>query len=174
MKDLFGAMIQLSGYFRQTLPVIPKSTVADELNACLKSSSLWRYVKKLKLTTNMRVPLQNDPSATEFSRQLLTLGNGQIPVDASTGLISFPANFCEFTSSKKELIIKVFPPLHKIIKISIGLVNGHYQQQRIRTSIRTTSIQLDLIAALYIKTEKKKSKAYDLFFVFLMPALREY
>ncbi|XP_017467368.1 PREDICTED: uncharacterized protein LOC108359826 [Rhagoletis zephyria] len=116
MKDLRGdsrrfggAMILLSGDFRQTLPVIPKSTAADELNACLKSSSLWRHVKKFKLTTNMRVALQNDPSAAEFSRQLLALGNGQIPVDVSTGLVSFPANFCEFTSSKEELITKVFP-----------------------------------------------------------------
>lgn len=57
----------------------------------------------------MRVALQNDSSALEFSRQLLALGNGQIPVDVSTGLISFPANFCQFTSSKEELITKVFP-----------------------------------------------------------------
>jgi ATP-dependent DNA helicase PIF1 len=35
-----GAMILLAGDFRQTLPVIPKSTAADELNACLKSSYL--------------------------------------------------------------------------------------------------------------------------------------
>jgi len=56
-----GAMILLSSDFRQTLPVIPKSTVADEINACLKLSFLWRHVKKLKLTTNMRVELQNDP-----------------------------------------------------------------------------------------------------------------
>ncbi|XP_073815917.1 uncharacterized protein [Musca autumnalis] len=57
----------------------------------------------------MRVALQNDPSAAEFSRQLLELGNGQIPIEVSTGLISFPENFCEFTSSKEELISKVFP-----------------------------------------------------------------
>ncbi|CAI6359148.1 unnamed protein product [Macrosiphum euphorbiae] len=57
----------------------------------------------------MRVALQNDPSAAEFSRQLLSLGNGHIPIDVLTGLISFPANFCEFTSSKEELITKVFP-----------------------------------------------------------------
>ncbi|CAI6372996.1 unnamed protein product [Macrosiphum euphorbiae] len=50
-----------------------------------------------------RVALQNDPSAAEFSRQL------PIPIDVLTGLISFPANFCEFTSSKEELITKVFP-----------------------------------------------------------------
>ncbi|XP_073820577.1 uncharacterized protein [Musca autumnalis] len=116
MKDLRGdlrrfggALILLSGDFRQKLPVIPKSSAADELNACLKSSFLWRHVQKLQLTTNMRVALQNDLSAAEFSRQLLELGNGQIPIDVSTGLISFPENFCEFTSSKEELISKVFP-----------------------------------------------------------------
>jgi len=53
--------------------------------------------------------LQNNPSTAEFSRQLLALGNSQIPVNVSNGLMSFPENFCEFTSSKKELITKVFP-----------------------------------------------------------------
>lgn len=116
MKDLRndarrfgGALILLSGDFRQTLPVIPRSTAADEINACLKSSTLWRYVKKLQLTTNMRVALLNDPSAEVFSNQLLTIGNGRIPVDASNGLISFPPNFCNFVSTKEELINKVFP-----------------------------------------------------------------
>ena len=39
-QNLFGgAMILLAGDFRQTLPVIPRSTAADELNACLKASN---------------------------------------------------------------------------------------------------------------------------------------
>ncbi|KAF2898048.1 hypothetical protein ILUMI_08127 [Ignelater luminosus] len=101
-----GAMILLAGDFRQTLPVIPRSTPADEINACLKTSNLWRYVKNLKLTTNVRVALQNDISAGVFSKTLLDIGNGKIPVDSSTGLISFPTNFCQFTTSKEELISK--------------------------------------------------------------------
>ncbi|XP_044588777.1 ATP-dependent DNA helicase PIF1-like [Cotesia glomerata] len=36
-----GTLLVLSGDFRQTLPVIPRSTYADEINACLKSSPLW-------------------------------------------------------------------------------------------------------------------------------------
>lgn len=40
-------MILLIGDFRQTLPVIPGSAAADEINACLKLSNLWRYVKTL-------------------------------------------------------------------------------------------------------------------------------
>ena len=58
-----GALILLSGDFRQTLPVIPRSTPADEINACRKCKVLWRNVKKLTLKTNMRVQLQNDASA---------------------------------------------------------------------------------------------------------------
>jgi len=127
MKDLRGVsrrfggtMILLSGDFRQTLPVIPRSTAADEINACLKSSFLWWPVKKLKLTTNMRVALHNDPSAAEFSRQLLALGYGHIPIDVLTGLISFPANFCEFTSSKENSLQKSSQALRSIITILIG------------------------------------------------------
>jgi len=30
-----GGMILLAGYFHHTLPVIPRSTPVDELNACL-------------------------------------------------------------------------------------------------------------------------------------------
>ena len=82
-----GAMILLTGDFRQTLQDIAKPTAADQISACLKSS-LWQHVKKLKLTTNMRVALQNDPTASQFSRQLLAHRNDQILV-VSTGLISF-------------------------------------------------------------------------------------
>ncbi|XP_055918612.1 uncharacterized protein LOC129950715 [Eupeodes corollae] len=68
-----GAMILLSVDFRQTLPVIARSTTADEIKACLKASNLWRYVKKLQLCVNIRVALLNDLSADDFSKQLLTI-----------------------------------------------------------------------------------------------------
>lgn len=106
-----GALILLAGDFRQTLPVIPKSTPADELNACLKASHLWKHVKKITLTTNMRVHLQHDASAATFSKQLLDIGNGKVPLDAETKCISFPANFCVMVPSIEELIQKVFPQI---------------------------------------------------------------
>ena len=64
--------------------------MADELKACLKASNLWRYVHKLELTTNMRVHLQGDLSADRFAQQLLTLGDGKVPIDPTSGLISIP------------------------------------------------------------------------------------
>jgi ATP-dependent DNA helicase PIF1 len=62
-----GAMILLAGDFRQTLPVITRSTPADELNTCLKLSILWKYVKTLKLNMNKRIHLQiNDQFGVFF------------------------------------------------------------------------------------------------------------
>ncbi|XP_037932421.1 ATP-dependent DNA helicase pif1-like [Teleopsis dalmanni] len=71
-----GALILLAGDFRQTLPVIPRSTYADEVNACLKSYILWRNVHILRLTEIMRVGLQRDLAAELFAKQLMDIGNG--------------------------------------------------------------------------------------------------
>lgn len=66
-KIFGGAILLLSGDFRQTLPVKPSFTFADEINAFLKQSFLWRTVETLRLTINMRVQLQNNLSAQIFS-----------------------------------------------------------------------------------------------------------
>ncbi|GFX49106.1 hypothetical protein TNCV_3077241 [Trichonephila clavipes] len=104
-----GALILLSGDFRQTLPIIPRSTPADELHACLKSSILWRHLQKLTLKTNMRVQLQRDASAENFAKQLMDVGNGRMEIDESIQCITLPANFCKITESIDELVQKVFP-----------------------------------------------------------------
>ncbi|GFU10025.1 ATP-dependent DNA helicase [Trichonephila clavipes] len=73
-----GALLLLSGDFRQTFPVIPRKIYADEINAYVKESYLWRSISKLCLNINMRVQLQNYPLASRFSEQLLDNGNGRI------------------------------------------------------------------------------------------------
>lgn len=40
----------------------------------------------------MRVHLQNDPAAHEFSKQLLEIGDGKIQIDRTNGLIAVPNN----------------------------------------------------------------------------------
>ena len=100
-EKLFGGgLILLSVDFRQTLPVIPRSTAADELNACLKSSVLWRHLQKLTLKTSMRVQLQHDTSAELFAKQLLDIGNGKMSIDESTHCITLPTSFCTITATK--------------------------------------------------------------------------
>ncbi|XP_036322227.1 ATP-dependent DNA helicase pif1-like [Rhagoletis pomonella] len=110
-QPMGGALILLAGDFRQTLPVIPRSTPADELNAGLKASHLWNYVEKITLTTNMRVHLLQDTSAQIFSKQLLDIGNGKVHIDRTTNEISFPSNFCQVQQSIQDVIDRVFPNL---------------------------------------------------------------
>ena len=50
----------LAGDFRQTLPVVPRGTRADEVKACIKSSYFWPSIKKVNLKKNMRVHLKGD------------------------------------------------------------------------------------------------------------------
>lgn len=56
-----------------------------------------------------RVQLQNDRSGEIFCKQLIDLGSSEIPVNNSTGCITFPVDFCQFTETTTELIQKVFP-----------------------------------------------------------------
>ncbi|XP_073986276.1 uncharacterized protein [Rhodnius prolixus] len=88
-----GALILLAGDFRQTLPVLPRSTPADELNACLKSSVLWRYVEKISLKTNMRVQLQQDESSERFAKQLLDSGNGKMEMTNPHTVLQYQKTF---------------------------------------------------------------------------------
>ena len=110
-SNLMGGMtVLLAGDFRQTLPVIPKGTPADELAACLKSSVLWWHVELSTLSTNMRVHLHGDEKAGDFSRVLLDIGNGALPVD-DHGLILVRPDWATAVNSIEELYSKVFPNL---------------------------------------------------------------
>ncbi|XP_073983720.1 ATP-dependent DNA helicase pif1-like [Rhodnius prolixus] len=107
-----GTLLLLSGDFRQTLPVIPRSTYADEINACLKSSRLWRNVEKVQLTVNMRVQMLQDPSAETFSKPLLDIGDGKVAVHENTGCIKLQTDFCTIIDSQNSLIDHIFPDEH--------------------------------------------------------------
>ncbi|XP_042907693.2 uncharacterized protein [Parasteatoda tepidariorum] len=109
---LFGVtLLLLSGDFRQTHRVIPRSTYADEINACLKSSPLWRNVGKVQLKANMRVQMLPDPSAETFSKQLLVIGDGKVTKD-ETGCIKLPDDFCTIIDSQDALINLIFRDVH--------------------------------------------------------------
>ncbi|XP_036340438.1 uncharacterized protein LOC118749766 [Rhagoletis pomonella] len=77
-QPMGGTLILLAGDFRQTLPVIPRSSPADELNACLKASHLWNYVEKITLTTNMCPKIPRSPDRTHspaFQAEQQSTGN---------------------------------------------------------------------------------------------------
>ncbi|KAL8602500.1 hypothetical protein ACOMHN_066784 [Nucella lapillus] len=103
-----GVTLIMAGDFRQTLPVIVCGTRADAVNACIKSSNLWRSVQSLTLQTNMRVHLNGDEAAGVFAGQLLQIGNGTIPTNESDK-IQLP--FGHVAKTEEEFIEKVFPNL---------------------------------------------------------------
>ena len=48
-KPMGGIKLLLSVDFRQMLTVVRRGTKADHINACLKTSILWKYIEKLTL-----------------------------------------------------------------------------------------------------------------------------
>ena len=69
-----------SGDFWQTLPIISRGTMADEVSDCLKSSSLWKYTEVLKLTKNMRLTSCNT-DMERFVENLFKIGKGAAQVN---------------------------------------------------------------------------------------------
>jgi len=116
-----GAVVVLSCDFRQTLPVIPKGTPADELKACLKNSYLWPNVIKLKLTTNMRTHVQGDQSSGQFSQKILQVGEGHIPEDLSGSIV---LQIGTQITSVEELRSKVY------LNIKENFTNGSWLCER--------------------------------------------
>lgn len=105
-----GMVVLLAGDFRQTLPVITRGTPADEINACLKASTLWVHVKKFCLTKNMRVQLHNDTQSGQYAAALLKIGEGRMTTDAN-GMITLNQEFCNAVQNLEDLKNNVYPGL---------------------------------------------------------------
>ena len=79
----FGGKVIVFGVdFRQILPVIRHGTRSEVVSACLNRSPLWRCVKVMKLTINMRLQhlsSQDSVEVSEFSDFLLRVGEGTEP-----------------------------------------------------------------------------------------------
>ena len=71
-----GITIAFGGDFQQTLPVIPRGTKEDIVGASIQRSVLWRHIKVLHLTENMRVD-PTDHQSKEFACWLLDVGQGK-------------------------------------------------------------------------------------------------
>ncbi|XP_046976432.1 uncharacterized protein LOC124542534 [Vanessa cardui] len=113
-QSLMGGMVMLLvGNFRQTLPVITKGTPADEINACLKASTLWVHVKKFCLAKNMRV--HNDMQSGQYAAALLKIGEGRMTTDAN-GMITLNQEFCNAVHNLEDLRNNVYPGLEYNMK----------------------------------------------------------
>ena len=67
----------------------------------------------MHLQTNMRVRVLGDVTSHDFARDLLKIGEGQIPVDAESSTIEIPACCGTVVESATALIDKTFPDVIK-------------------------------------------------------------
>ena len=79
-----GKVVVFGGTFRQILPVIKRASRGDVVSAYLNRSSLWRYVKVMPLTINMRLrklSSQDSLEVSELCKFILRVGEGTEPED---------------------------------------------------------------------------------------------
>ena len=119
-KPFGGITVVFGGDPRQILPAIRHGDRPRIVQACVKSSHLWKKVHQINLKTNMRV----HPEEVEFSYYLLTIGEGTAQVFPGVGedVIKVPHNF--LVRSLPELIMTVFPGIQG------GYENKYYVAHR--------------------------------------------
>ncbi|KAL6569662.1 hypothetical protein OROMI_014176 [Orobanche minor] len=79
-KPFGGLVIVFGGDFRQILPVVPKGSRHDIVNAAICSSKLWSSCEVLRLTKNMRLQAgtssEEIKETKEFAEWILQVGDG--------------------------------------------------------------------------------------------------
>ena len=95
--------------FLQTLPIVPKGTVADTLSATLKNSYLWDEVKSFKLVQNMRLKGAND-RVKDFANYLIKIGRGEVEpnIDIGQDMIPIPEEFKSKANNLEEFCNEIF------------------------------------------------------------------
>uniref|UniRef100_A0A0L8H120 DNA helicase Pif1-like 2B domain-containing protein n=1 Tax=Octopus bimaculoides TaxID=37653 RepID=A0A0L8H120_OCTBM len=69
--------------------------------------SFRKAVEQMSLNTNMRAQLHGDQMSTKFAQDILTIGDGKVPLDAAGEMEVWP--FCSVANSVDDLKHKVFP-----------------------------------------------------------------
>ena len=123
----FGGMTMVfSGDWRQILTVVPHGSRSKIIGRTLKSSYIWQHVKPFSLTVNMRVRHSDCTDAEEqktFSRYLLDLGDGNIPICEEHGEFAIPIDDRLAFSEKKvhDLVNWVFPNIGQHVQDPVWL-----------------------------------------------------
>ena len=104
-KPFGGIPTVFSGDPQQILPLVHHGNQAQIIKACVHSSPIWKYVRQLKLTTNMRVAKDE----VDFSAYLLRIGDGTAKVHSKIGQDMIQISQEYLVNTINGLIEKVFP-----------------------------------------------------------------
>ncbi|KAL3639576.1 hypothetical protein CASFOL_017483 [Castilleja foliolosa] len=96
-KPFGGKTIVFGGDFRQILPVIPKGSRQDVVNATINASYIWRNCEVLRLTKNMRLKsigsFDEREQLTKFAEWIAKIGDGAIGNDVDGAFnVQIPEN----------------------------------------------------------------------------------
>ena len=130
-----GISIVFGGDYRQILPVIPKASRAQVVNASLNSSRLWERCHVFLLKKNMRLSLgkteQERKDIAEFSQWVLDVGNGLLPNIHPDDTVNdpdvvIPDRFLVRSSGQpiKDIVDVIYPD------IATNLTSTDYLKQR--------------------------------------------
>ena len=105
---LFGGITVLFlGDFRQTLPVVPKGSRSQIVDASLRRSRLWEHIEVLHLKKNMR--LEQTPESVAFAEWLLKVGAGSDLTPDKT--IELPNNMRLPQNDVNSLVNAIYPDI---------------------------------------------------------------
>ncbi len=134
-KPFGGIVIVFGGDFRQVLPIVRHGSRAAIVNASIKRSLLWKRVRVLKLTVNMRAAQSGDATFPEY---LLRIGDGVEPTCINDGddddgdTVILPVSICLQSEQgrlqdliNKVSIKKMFGVPFKFDNKILSLINVH-------------------------------------------------
>ncbi|CAG8698277.1 3716_t:CDS:1, partial [Ambispora leptoticha] len=144
-----GKVMVLGGDFRQILSVVVRGTRAQIVNACLKSSDLWKFFTSMKLTKNMRVQQQENVEQKNFVDFLLQVGEGKVLVYSDIGddFIQLPDDIVLSSKDDKNL--------EKLISEIFNDINTNYQNSDYiedRAILTTKNIDVEKINDQILKS----------------------
>ena len=105
-------MFIFSGDFKQMLPVIPHANKYTVMSMCLNKSELWKFMKKFKLSTNMRLQVSDENNfqqLIDFATYLNNIGHGTEQTIDHNDLIRLPDIICINNNNLDSLIEFVYP-----------------------------------------------------------------
>jgi len=109
-----GKVVIFSGDFRQNLPVLKRANKVETYENTLKYCDFWDLVETIPLTINERVRRNGDSeSDKEFTRLLLDIGDGKIPVckAVTANSIIIPPEFIWTDTNLSSFVDWVYPQL---------------------------------------------------------------
>ena len=122
---LFGGLtVLLATDWMQGLPVVPKGSSGQIVDACLRSSYIWGNVEVYRIDTNTRILINSE--AEQFAAYLILCGDGTLSIQQDLGpfKVKVPTDL-RFEGGLDQLIDWVFYPKSKLIlTIPSGLQVG--------------------------------------------------